>query len=72
MTGAEVVVANPGSLGAVLGAGKAFVVTHPIGTAVGAGVIFSLWGMNTTRRFFAKRKMKKEIKELKNNQLSTA
>jgi hypothetical protein len=72
MTGTEVVVANPGSLGAVVSAGKAFVVAHPIGTAVGAGVIISLWGMTTTRRFFAKRKMRKEIKELKNNQLSAA
>ena len=71
MTGTEVAIANPGSLGAVVSAGKAFVVTHPIGAAVGAGVVVSLWGMTTTRRFFAKRKLKKEIKEL-NSQLSTA
>jgi hypothetical protein len=72
MTGAEVVAANPGSFSAVVSAGKAFVVAHPIGSAVGAGAILGVWSLATTRRYFAKRKMRKEIKELKRNQLSTA
>lgn len=52
-----------GSLVAVLGASKAFVVAHPMGMAVAGGAFLGMGGLAATRRYFSKRKQKREAKQ---------
>lgn len=60
MAGAVVSAISPGSFAAVASAGKAFIISHPIGMAMTGGALLGTGSYILTRRYFAKRKLRKE------------
>jgi len=70
MAGALINTAIPGSFSAVVSAGKAFVISHPIGVAMAGGAVLGTGSYILTRRYFAKRKQRRELLKV-NSALST-